>query len=95
MPETLNSDEVLLERDRHLFAPGRKAILSIDGGGIRGLIALGFLTRLESLLTIRAGAPVRLCDRFDLIGGTSTGAIVARRDIMRSLIVGNFRCRNP
>jgi len=77
MPETLNSDEVLLERDRHLFAPGRKAILSIDGGGIRGLIALGFLTRLESLLTIRAGAPVRLCDRFDLIGGTSTGAIVA------------------
>jgi uncharacterized protein len=77
MPEMPNSDKAALARDRHLFAPGRKAILSIDGGGVRGLIALGFLTRLESLLTERAGAPVRLCDRFDLIGGTSTGAIVA------------------
>jgi uncharacterized protein len=77
MPETLNSDKAPLARDRHLFAPGRKAILSIDGGGIRGLIALGFLARLESLLTDRAGTTVRLCDRFDLIGGTSTGAIVA------------------
>lgn len=77
MPETLNSDKAPLARDRHLFALGRKAILSIDGGGIRGLIALGFLARLEGLLTERAGATVRLCDRFDLIGGTSTGAIVA------------------
>ena len=66
-----------LARDRHLFSPGRKAILAIDGGGLRGLLALGFLTRIESLLSERAGKPVRLCDHFDLIGGTSTGAIIA------------------
>ncbi|MGO8738810.1 patatin-like phospholipase family protein [Rhodoblastus sp.] len=71
------SSAPILPRDRHLFGPGRKAILSIDGGGVRGVIALGFLARLESLLSERAGAPSRLCDYFDLVGGTSTGAIVA------------------
>jgi hypothetical protein len=64
-------------RDRHLFGPGRKRILSIDGGGVRGIIALGFIERMETLLASAAGAPVRLCDHFDLIGGTSTGAIIA------------------
>jgi len=64
-------------RDRHLFAPGRKRILSIDGGGVRGIIALGFIERLEALLAGAHGKPVRLCDHFDLIGGTSTGAIIA------------------
>jgi hypothetical protein len=64
-------------RDRHYFEPGRKRILSIDGGGIRGVIALGFLERLEEVLAKNAGRPVRICDHFDLIGGTSTGAILA------------------
>jgi uncharacterized protein len=64
------------ERDRHLFAPGRKRILSIDGGGVRGILALAFLERLEALLS-ESGQGVRLCDYFDLIGGTSTGAIIA------------------
>ena len=64
-------------RDRHFFEPGRKRILSIDGGGVRGVLALGFLERLETLLAEAAGRPVRLCDHFDLIGGTSTGAILA------------------
>ena len=64
-------------RDRHLFGPGRKRILSIDGGGVRGIIAVAYLERLEDLLAQAQGAPVRLCDYFDLIGGTSTGAIIA------------------
>ncbi len=65
----------LLER---LTADGPKRILSLDGGGIRGTLGLGFLERIESLLRERTGRPdLRLRDYFDLIGGTSTGAIIA------------------
>jgi hypothetical protein len=64
-------------RESHLFSAGRKRILSIDGGGVRGVIALGFLERLEAVFAAKQGGPVRLCDHFDLIGGTSTGAIIA------------------
>jgi hypothetical protein len=56
-----------------------RRILSLDGGGIRGIITLGVLERLESELSAGLGrdADFRLCDFFDLIGGTSTGAIIA------------------
>ncbi|MEL6866834.1 MAG: patatin-like phospholipase family protein [Bacteroidota bacterium] len=65
----------LLER---LEAPGPKRILALDGGGIRGAITLGFLERIEDLLRKRHNNPdLRLCDYFDLMGGTSTGAIIA------------------
>jgi patatin-like phospholipase/acyl hydrolase len=64
-------------RDRHLFGPGPKRILAIDGGGVRGIVALTFLKQIELTLAAQAGRPVRLCDHFDLIGGTSTGAIIA------------------
>jgi predicted acylesterase/phospholipase RssA len=67
----------LSARDRHLFAPGAKRILAIDGGGVRGVVALAFLDRIERVLEAQSGRPVRLCDHFDLIGGTSTGAIIA------------------
>ncbi|MGA2637227.1 patatin-like phospholipase family protein [Methylocella sp.] len=77
MTETAGADTATLARDRHFFEAGRKRILSIDGGGVRGVLALGFLERLEGILAENAGRPVRLCDHFDLIGGTSTGAILA------------------
>ena len=65
-------------RDQHLFSPGPKRILSLDGGGIRGIVSLAFLERLEALLRARTGDPALcLADYFDLIGGTSTGAIIA------------------
>lgn len=64
-------------RDR-LGAIGPKRILSIDGGGIRSLISLGFLERLEAILRERHKNPdLRLYEYFDLIGGTSTGAVLA------------------
>jgi hypothetical protein len=63
-------------RDRHLFGPGHKRVLSLDGGGVRGAITLAFLERLEALLEEIEGKPVLLGDWFDLIGGTSTGAII-------------------
>lgn len=64
-------------RDRHLFGPGPKRILALSGGGVRGAITVAFLKRIEELLDARAGGPVRLADHFDLIGGTSTGALIA------------------
>jgi uncharacterized protein len=67
----------LCSRDRHLFASGPKRILAIDGGGVRGVVALAFLERIENVLETQSGQRTRLCDYFDLIGGTSTGAIIA------------------
>src|SRR5947208_315579 len=64
-------------RDRHLFGPGPKRILSLDGGGVRGVISVAFLERIEAILIAHAGQEVRLGDWFDLVGGTSTGAIIA------------------
>lgn len=55
----------------------KRNVLSLDGGGVRGVVSVAFLERLEQLAETRAGHPVRLCNCFDLIGGTSTGAIIA------------------
>jgi hypothetical protein len=61
-----------------LTAPGPKRMLALDGGGIRGALTLGFLERIEGILRRRHLKPdLRLSDYFDLIGGTSTGAIIA------------------
>jgi predicted acylesterase/phospholipase RssA len=56
-----------------------KRILSLDGGGIRGAITVGYLEKVEELLKARHPQrdDFRLCDYFDLIGGTSTGSIIA------------------
>lgn len=67
----------LNERDRHLFCPGPKRILALDGGGVRGAITVAFLERIEQVLSERLGEPVHLANWFDLIGGTSTGAVIA------------------
>ena len=69
----------LSPRDRHLLSPGPKRILSLDGGGTRGIITIAFLERIEAVLRERHGndPAFRLSDYFDLIGGTSTGAIIA------------------
>jgi uncharacterized protein len=65
-------------RDR-LAPGGTKRLLSFDGGGIRGLIALEVAGRLETLLrgALGAGDDFVLSDYFDYIAGTSTGAIIA------------------
>ena len=65
------------DRDRHLFCPGPKRILALDGGGVRGAITVAFLEQIETVLAERLGKPVQLADWFDLIGGTSTGAVIA------------------
>ncbi|KAK7376877.1 hypothetical protein VNO80_02295 [Phaseolus coccineus] len=57
--------------DRHLVT-----LLSIDGGGIRGIIPGIILGFLESELQELDGDDVRLADYFDVIAGTSTGGLV-------------------
>ncbi|KAI4963756.1 hypothetical protein ZWY2020_010550 [Hordeum vulgare] len=52
-------------------------VLSIDGGGIRGLIPSTILACLESKLQELDGPDARIADYFDVIAGTSTGALVA------------------
>ncbi|KAL5982418.1 Proteolipid protein 2 [Asimina triloba] len=51
-------------------------ILSIDGGGIRGLIPATILTFLESQLQELDGEDARLADYFDVVAGTSTGGLI-------------------
>jgi hypothetical protein len=55
-----------------------KKLLAIDGGGIRGVLALEVLQTIEDLLKAKSGRPdFRLADYFDYIAGTSTGGIIA------------------
>jgi hypothetical protein len=54
-----------------------KRILALDGGGLRGVASIAFLERLEERLRLDHGRPIALHEHFDLIGGTSTGSIIA------------------
>jgi hypothetical protein len=55
-----------------------KKLLAIDGGGIRGILALEILAQMEADLRDASRRPdYVLADYFDAIGGTSTGAIIA------------------
>ncbi len=47
-------------------------VLSIDGGGLRGIVAARILVELESKLQSASGNPTaRIADHFDLVAGTS------------------------
>lgn len=52
-------------------------ILSLDGGGIRGILPGYILADLEARLRVRTGDDRRLADFFELFAGTSTGGILA------------------
>lgn len=54
-------------------------LLSLDGGGIRGMIAIEVLAEIETMVQTELGLGDEfvLADYFDYIGGTSTGAIIA------------------
>ncbi|MEM6394984.1 MAG: patatin-like phospholipase family protein [Bacteroidota bacterium] len=66
--------------ERRLYDKSTKVrrILTLDGGGIRGALTLGFLEKIERIIQAQTGnKQTRLCDYFDLIVGTSTGSIIA------------------
>lgn len=50
-------------------------LLSLDGGGVRGLSSLQVLKQLMELIDPKN--PPKPCDYFDIIGGTSTGGLIA------------------
>ncbi|KAF2187332.1 FabD/lysophospholipase-like protein [Zopfia rhizophila CBS 207.26] len=49
-------------------------LLALDGGGVRGLLTLQILKPL--MKTINPESPLKPCDYFDIIRGTSTGGLV-------------------
>jgi patatin-like phospholipase/acyl hydrolase len=60
-----------LALDREFSSDGLFRVLTLDGGGAKGFYTLGVLQEIQGLL----GCPLH--KRFDLIFGTSTGAIIA------------------
>jgi hypothetical protein len=75
--DPLTADHYTCARDYQLYGPGHKRVLALDGGGVRGAITVAFLERIEALLSKDRGRPVRLGDHFHMVGGTSTGSIIA------------------
>jgi len=56
--------------------PGdRVRLLALDGGGVRGLSSLMILRNL--MAAVDPDSPPKPCDYFDMIGGTSTGGLIA------------------
>lgn len=54
-----------------------KKILSIDGGGIRGILPAAILAHLEKRLQLdKKDQQIRIADCFDLLSGTSAGGIL-------------------
>ena len=72
--------------DRYGTQRPRK-LLALDGGGIRGVLSLQVLIKMEGLLREQSGQgeDFRLCNYFDYIGGTSTGAIIAAGGLILKL----------
>lgn len=69
-----------------------KRVLSIDGGGVRGVLPASFLARLEEVLEVQTAR------YFDLIVGTSTGGIIAlglAAGLPASEILGFYEKRGP
>ncbi|CAH9069392.1 unnamed protein product [Cuscuta europaea] len=70
----------IMGRPPMAMAAARKAnmvtVLSVDGGGIRGIIPGILLAFLESRLQELDGPNARIADYFDVVAGTSTGGLV-------------------
>lgn len=71
MSEAATASQAPSKLTAELPKDGICRILSLDGGGAKGFYTLGVLKEIEGML----GCP--LYKRFDLVFGTSTGAIIA------------------
>lgn len=62
---------------QRLQQTGPKKIISLDGGGIRGVLTIEILAQIETLIREQYQDPnLVLADYFDFVAGTSTGAII-------------------
>ncbi|MGB8341231.1 MAG: patatin-like phospholipase family protein [Chthoniobacterales bacterium] len=74
-----------------LTKTGPRKLLACDGGGIRGIISVEILAKIEAELRAVSGKPgLVLADYFDYVAGTSTGAIIATL-VARGLSVDQIR----
>jgi hypothetical protein len=74
--ETIVSQMKLLPLVRQSVSRGRNfRILAIDGGGLRGTFTAAVLAKWDDM--IKSGGGNNLVKHFDLVAGTSTGAILA------------------
>lgn len=61
-----------------LFSKGKKRVLTLDGGGTRGIVSIAFLQEMERQLRQETGRrDLVLADVFDMIAGTSVGSMLA------------------
>ncbi|KAK1752635.1 hypothetical protein QBC47DRAFT_389002 [Echria macrotheca] len=63
---------------------GRR-VLSIDGGGVRGIVSLSILSAIEQKL----GGEIPISELFDLVGGTSVGGLAAL-----GLVLKNWKAKH-
>lgn len=69
-----DSGRIHRTRTRQAWPPGQPfKILSLDGGGIRGIFSANVIAQIENVLDLKEPAGAY----FDLICGTSTGGIIA------------------
>ena len=69
---------------------GPKKLLALDGGGIRGVLSLEILRKLENVLRAASGnADYRLADYFDYISGHEHGRDNRRRSCDRDVCRGD------
>ncbi|HHQ6578664.1 TPA: CBASS cGAMP-activated phospholipase [Serratia fonticola] len=87
----------LLPRVRNTISRGRNfRILALDGGGLRGTFTASVLAKWDDMLG--RGGNNNLASHFDLIAGTSTGAILAiglAMGIPPAEILEFYRARGP
>src|ERR1700738_602860 len=76
-PSLVNEASELGTSEEHQQVERPYRVLSLDGGGMRGIYTGAFLARLtDQFARIRGESALDLGLGFDLITGTSTGAIV-------------------
>ena len=67
-------DDLAIEIDRPRYGK-ELCLLVLDGGGVRGLSSLQIVRHLME--SVNPDFPPRPCEYFDMIGGTSTGGLIA------------------
>lgn len=78
-PDALTAEALLnfVSAKRSKFVSAGQAVLSLDGGWVKGLAHTIVLKHLEADVTRERGVTTRVSDMFDLVAGTGVGGLVA------------------